>query len=89
MIVACLFPRFVSKVIQKFYFPYDSDIIREQVRLHMFDEKQAARNLRELIFTPHLSLHHRNERGFYHQIHRDQQFPDVHQVQRNLRELRK
>jgi hypothetical protein len=39
LIIVCLLPRFVAKTIQKFYFPYDSDIIREQVRLHVFDEK--------------------------------------------------
>jgi phospholipid-translocating ATPase len=44
MIVVCLLPRFVAKTIQKFYFPYDSDIIREQVRLHMFDEKTLVRD---------------------------------------------
>lgn len=44
MIVVCLLPRFVAKTIQKFYFPYDSDIIREQVRLHVFDEKTLVRD---------------------------------------------
>lgn len=39
MIIICFIPRFTAKTIQKFYFPYDSDIIREQVRLHVFDEK--------------------------------------------------
>ena len=38
MITACLIPRFTANVIQKFFFPFDSDIIREQVRLHMFDD---------------------------------------------------
>ena len=38
MIVACLLPRFAVTTIQKFYFPYDSDIIREQVRLGLFNE---------------------------------------------------
>lgn len=37
MIVACLLPRFVQKFIQKVYFPYDVDIIREQVRQGKFD----------------------------------------------------
>ncbi|KAL5628019.1 hypothetical protein BROUX41_002767 [Berkeleyomyces rouxiae] len=35
--VVCLFPRFVSKAIQKVYFPYDVDIIREQARMGLFD----------------------------------------------------
>ena len=43
MIVVCLLPRFTAKTIQKFYYPYDSDIIREQVRLHMFDEKTIVK----------------------------------------------
>lgn len=38
MIVACMLPRFTSKAIQKLYYPYDSDIIREQMRQHLFDE---------------------------------------------------
>ena len=43
MIVICLLPRFTAKTIQKLYFPYDSDIIREQVRLHKFDENPLVR----------------------------------------------
>ncbi|KAL2885752.1 phospholipid-translocating P-type ATPase [Ceratocystis lukuohia] len=35
--IICLFPRFVSKAIQKVYFPYDVDIIREQARMGHFD----------------------------------------------------
>lgn len=35
-IVVCLLPRFAIKVIQKTYFPYDVDIIREQVQQGMF-----------------------------------------------------
>jgi phospholipid-translocating ATPase len=35
--VVCLLPRFVVKVTQKVYFPYDVDIIREQVREGHFD----------------------------------------------------
>jgi phospholipid-translocating ATPase len=42
MIAICLLPRFTVKVIQKFYYPHDSDIIREQVRLHMFDDPPVA-----------------------------------------------
>lgn len=42
MIIMCLLPRFAAKTIQKFYFPYDSDIIREQVRLGMFTEKNPV-----------------------------------------------
>lgn len=37
IIVVCLFPRFAIKSIQKVYFPYDVDIIREQVRMGKFD----------------------------------------------------
>jgi phospholipid-translocating ATPase len=43
MIVVCLLPRFTAKTVQKLYYPYDSDIIREQVRLHMFDEKTIVK----------------------------------------------
>lgn len=35
--VMCLFPRFAIKSIQKVYFPYDVDIVREQARLGQFD----------------------------------------------------
>jgi phospholipid-translocating ATPase len=42
MIVVCFLPRFTLKTIQKFYYPYDSDIIREQVRLGMFDETKLV-----------------------------------------------
>ena len=36
-VIICLLPRFTVKVIQKFYFPLDVDIIREQVRQGKFD----------------------------------------------------
>lgn len=36
--VICLFPRFAIKSLQKVYFPYDVDIVREQVTLGMFDK---------------------------------------------------
>ncbi|EPS36883.1 hypothetical protein H072_9477 [Dactylellina haptotyla CBS 200.50] len=35
-VVVCLLPRFACKVVQKLYFPYDIDIIREQVRQGKF-----------------------------------------------------
>ncbi|MBE3044536.1 hypothetical protein IMZ48_18605 [Candidatus Bathyarchaeota archaeon] len=35
--VMCLFPRFAIKSLQKVYYPYDVDIIREQVILGKFD----------------------------------------------------
>jgi phospholipid-translocating ATPase len=35
--VMCLFPRFAIKALQKVYWPYDVDLIREQVTLGMFD----------------------------------------------------
>lgn len=37
MVVICLLPRFTVKFVQKAYFPYDVDIIREQVRQGKFD----------------------------------------------------
>lgn len=40
MVLVCLLPRFAAKAVQKFYFPYDSDIIREQVRLGVFKDKK-------------------------------------------------
>lgn len=36
-VIVCLLPRFTVKVVQKFYFPLDVDIIREQVRQGKFD----------------------------------------------------
>ena len=41
IIVVCLLPRFTGNVVQKFYFPYDSDIIREEVYLHLYDKRPA------------------------------------------------
>ena len=35
--VMCIFPRFAIKAMQKVYYPYDVDLIREQVRLGKFD----------------------------------------------------
>lgn len=40
--VVCIFPRFVVKSVQKVYFPYDVDIIREQITLGRFKEIEAA-----------------------------------------------
>lgn len=34
--IMCLFPRYALKALQKVYFPYDVDIIREQERLGLF-----------------------------------------------------
>ena len=36
--VICIFPRFAIKALQKVYFPYDVDIIREQVQQGMFKD---------------------------------------------------
>lgn len=36
-IIMCLLPRFFAKAFQKMYYPYDIDIIREQVRQGKFD----------------------------------------------------
>ena len=36
--VICIFPRFAIKALQKVYFPYDVDIIREQVQMGMFKD---------------------------------------------------
>lgn len=36
IVIICLLPRFVLKFLQKVYFPYDVDIIREQVRQGKF-----------------------------------------------------
>jgi phospholipid-translocating ATPase len=40
--VICIFPRFAIKSIQKVYFPYDVDIIREQDRQGKFDRLTKA-----------------------------------------------
>jgi phospholipid-translocating ATPase len=37
IVVLCLLPRFTIKAVQKVYFPYDVDIIREQVRQGKFN----------------------------------------------------
>lgn len=36
--VMCLFPRYAMKALQKVYFPYDVDIIREQMQMGMFKD---------------------------------------------------
>lgn len=36
VIIVCLLPRFIAKFLQKVYFPYDVDIVREQVRQGKF-----------------------------------------------------
>ncbi|KAG9237070.1 P-type ATPase-like protein [Amylocarpus encephaloides] len=41
-IILCLMPRFCIKTIQKVYFPYDIDIVREQVRQGKFDYLDKA-----------------------------------------------
>ena len=41
-IVICLLPRFTIKAIQKAFFPYDIDIIREQVRQGKFDHLETS-----------------------------------------------
>ncbi|ELQ36149.1 phospholipid-transporting ATPase 1 [Pyricularia oryzae Y34] len=40
--VMCMFPRFSIKALQKVYWPYDVDIIREQVQQGKFDRLQPA-----------------------------------------------
>ncbi|KZF20825.1 P-type ATPase [Xylona heveae TC161] len=43
-VIICLLPRFSAKIVQKFYMPYDVDIVREQVKQGKFaylDEKSA------------------------------------------------
>lgn len=40
--VICLFPRFAIKSIQKVYFPYDVDIIREQITMGKFKKEIDA-----------------------------------------------
>lgn len=46
--VMCLFPRFAIKAMQKVYFPYDVDIIREQERLGKFDHLEQAKTDKEM-----------------------------------------
>lgn len=40
--VVCVFPRFVVKSVQKVYFPYDVDIIREQITMGKFKQVEEA-----------------------------------------------
>jgi phospholipid-translocating ATPase len=44
IITICLLPRFAIKALQKTYFPYDVDIIREQVRMGKFDHLEGEGN---------------------------------------------
>jgi len=54
--VICIFPRFAVKAIQKVYFPYDVDIIREQERQGKFsrlaDRKEGSGALSPKARTP-------------------------------------
>ncbi|KAG9250097.1 uncharacterized protein F5Z01DRAFT_630354 [Emericellopsis atlantica] len=47
--IMCLFPRFVVKSVQKVYFPYDVDIIREQERLGMFKHLSSTPLDKEVV----------------------------------------
>lgn len=40
-LVVCLLPRFLYDVLQKFYFPLDCDIVREQVKLGQYNYPQG------------------------------------------------
>ena len=84
MIVVCLLPRFTAKTIQKFYYPYDSDIIREQVRLHMFDEKTIVKHEGNDISPSPLPSPPKRT-GFLSSASSDQLCPENHghQVQQN------
>lgn len=60
--VVCLFPRFAIKAMQKVYYPYDVDIIREQALMGKFDylesgdkEAKAANESKVEMFTPNSS----------------------------------
>src|SRR5690606_13662206 len=44
--VVCLFPRFATKAIQKVYFPYDVDIIREQDLQGKFDHLEPEKDVK-------------------------------------------
>lgn len=41
-VVMCMFPRYAIKAVQKVYWPYDVDIIREQVQLGIFKTGKPA-----------------------------------------------
>ena len=44
--VVCVFPRFAIKAVQKVYFPYDVDIIREQITLGWFKPGTATQEVK-------------------------------------------
>lgn len=51
----CLLPRFVIKAAQKVYFPYDVDVIREQMTMGKFQKaEEAAALARDEIYEPDL-----------------------------------
>jgi phospholipid-translocating ATPase len=49
--IICILPRYAIKVIQKVYFPYDVDIIREQVTLGAFKHLDAPEPVDEGVKT--------------------------------------
>lgn len=49
--VICIFPRFAVKALQKVYFPYDVDIVREQVTQGKFDRLIKPDSANEALTT--------------------------------------
>ncbi|OLL25914.1 Phospholipid-transporting ATPase DNF1, partial [Neolecta irregularis DAH-3] len=52
-LVTCLLPRFTAKYLQKVYYPFDSDIIREQVWLGKLNENSSQNMSMEEVNRTH------------------------------------
>ncbi|ORY67355.1 P-type ATPase-like protein [Pseudomassariella vexata] len=76
--VICIFPRYAIKAIQKVYYPYDVDIIREQVtqgKFNYLDEKSSV----DEVPNPTSSQSSQSSR-----IKRHQQYPSVDEDRRPI-----
>lgn len=64
--VICIFPRFAIKALQKVYFPYDVDIVREQVTMGMFDRVINPEAVNDSLVTGSSSGSSRSSRKSKH-----------------------
>lgn len=76
--VICLLPRYATKAIQKVYFPYDVDIIREQVTMGKFKHVEPAETGKESVKSDS------TESSTGSAIKRHQQFPSVDEDRRPI-----
>ncbi|KUI74548.1 Phospholipid-transporting ATPase DNF1 [Cytospora mali] len=64
--IICIFPRFAIKALQKVYFPYDVDIVREQVTMGKFDRILKPESVSDSIAESSSSSSSRSSRKSKH-----------------------